>query len=347
MMILNLVKERLSFLKKAYYAWKQKQLGAWKFFLWVEKKGERQIRHKYYKQKEKTATNTDSIVIYMANSYTWHGGLADRLKGIVSLYAWCKDHGKSFRINFVHPFRLQNYLMPNHYDWLVADEDISYNPKESRVLQCLMNPILYDVECQKNIQSLLEGWLDDNLSYSEKQLHVYTNMRSGNARFSELFNELFKPVSRLQDMIDEQQRCLGNRYISVSFRFTTLLGDFTDCTGPALPVEERQPLISKCLDAILQLSKTAPAHDKILVTADSSTFLEQVSQLPDVYVIPGKVGHIDYDADDEVNLKTFLDFLLIAQAEAVYLVKAENMYNSAFAKTAAMVNNRPFTLIEI
>jgi len=62
--------------------------------------------------------------------------------------------------------------------------------------------------------------------------------------------------------------------------------------------------------------------------------------------IPGKVGHIDYDNDDDVNMKTFLDFLLIADAEAVYLCKSGKMYKSAFAQTAAMVHNKPFEVKE-
>ena len=171
-------------------------------------------------------------------------------------------------------------------------------------------------------------------------------MRYGNSRFAELFGKLFKPAPRLQNLIDYHKEQIGGKYISISFRFTTLLGDFTDCTGAALPVAERQPLIEKCLHAISEIAKTAPSHDRILVTADSSTFLAQAAALSHVYVIPGKVGHIDYDNDDDVNMKTFLDFLLIADAEAVYLCKSGKMYKSAFAQTAAMVHNKPFEVKE-
>ena len=68
--------------------------------------------------------------------------------------------------------------------------------------------------------------------------------------------------------------------------------------------------------------------------------------MENVYIIPGKVGHIDYDNGDDVNMKTFLDFFLISKAEKVYLARSGKMYHSAFAKTASLVNNRPFEMYE-
>ena len=83
-----------------------------------------------------------------------------------------------------------------------------------------------------------------------------------------------------------------------------------------------------------------------MVTADSEKFLSRAKNLNNVYIVPGKTGHIDYDRSDDVNMKTFLDFFLISKAKAVYLAKGPGMYNSAFAKTAALVNNRPFEVYE-
>ena len=332
--------------KMKWYDLQIEIIGAWKFFLKRQRSGERKLTKIHYQSTDKICGNKRSTVIYMANGYTWHGGLADRLKGIVSLYAWCSYHSKPFKINFCHPFRLHNYLIPNEYDWQIADEDISYNPCEVAVKQCLIAPVLAVPTVQPRLPELLGEWLDEHLVQTNAQLHVYTNMRYGNSRFAELFGKLFKPAPRLQNLIDYHKEQIGGKYISISFRFTTLLGDFTDCTGAALPVAERQPLIEKCLHAISQIAKTAPSHDRILVTADSSTFLAQAAALSHVYVIPGKVGHIDYDNDDDVNMKTFLDFLLIADAEAVYLCKSGKMYKSAFAQTAAMVHNKPFEVKE-
>lgn len=331
---------------KAYLNNRKKKMGVWNFFLWQGKKAEEKIQREYYKQTFYTVKSEKTTVIYMANGFTWHGGLADRLKGIISLFCWCHDNNRPFKINFCHPFRLQDYLIPNQYDWLIGDDEISYNLQEARVLQCLLEPVLAVPEVQSKMQQLQESWMNDNLQLRNKQLHVYTNMRCGNHRFAELFPILFKPAPRLQQLIEYHLERIGGTYISISFRFTTLLGDFNDCTGPALPEQERQPLIDKCLKAISDISSIAPRHDRVLLTADSCTFLRQAAKLPNVYVIPGKVGHIDYENNDDVNMKTFLDFLLISKAEAVYLGKSGKMYKSAFAQTASMVNNRPFNIIE-
>ena len=177
-----------------------------------------------------------------------------------------------------------------------------------------------------------------------KPVHVYTNLfLDYTARdFGKIFSELFKPSVRLQKQIDLHMERLDGRYISISFRFTTLLGDFEDCTGSPLPEEERAALIEKCVTAIAEIRAKAPMHKHVLVTADSPTFLKRVKGLPDVYVVQGQVGHIDYQHSDAVNMKTFLDFFLISKAEKVYLARTGQMYRSAFAKTASLVENKPF-----
>ena len=334
-------------IKMMYYNLLKRRMGVWKYFLWQEDRLVKHDLHPYYKKHcGDNRLSTVPCVIYMANGWTWSGGLADRLKGIVSLYMWCKDNGKPFKIHFVNPFVLNDYLDENKYRWMIKAEDVCYDLKRTDVKAFLMEPVLAVPEVQCRIQELQEQWLDMNLTSDKLQTHVYTNMRCGNHRFSELFNELFKPNGRLQKEIDYHSQYLGDKYMSISFRFTTLLGDFTDCTGDPLPENKRKVLIEDSLKAVNEIKSKTPTCSRILVTADSERFLQEVGKLPFVYVIPGKVGHIDYDHSDDVNMKTFLDFFLISGAQKVYLAKGTGMYNSAFAKTAALVNNRDFEVYE-
>lgn len=316
--------------------------GAWRFFC----KQQRGMAGKMKDEHYQNSGNTDDIsVVFTCNGWIWHGGLADRLKGIVTVYDWCRRNGRSFKINFSVPFNLQDYLIPDKTDWL--PKDIVYNEKYSTPKVCLMEPRTCNKkEIADHQNELFESWMDANLSDTTMQLHIYTNMVRHNVDFGTRFHELFKPCKRLQQEIDYHVSQIGGKYISISFRFTTLLGDFEDCTGKPLPMEEREVLIEKCLKAVAEIRKNAPAYDKVLVTADSPTFTERVKHLPDVYVIPGKVGHIDYQHNDDVNMKTFLDFFMISKAEKVYLARTGKMYNSAFAKTASMVNDRPFEVFE-
>lgn len=325
----------------------KRYMGVWKFFLWEEKQivKENLLPH-YKKQSVDKCKQYPQAVVYMANGWSWAGGIADRFKGMVALYMWCKDHHKSFKIHFVEPFRLEDYLDENVCKWIIQDEDVCYDRKQVDVEAFLMEPVLAVPEIQCRIQELQEDWQDEHLSSDKQQVHVYTNMRCGNHRFSELFNELFRPSPRLQKEIGIHKNHLSDKYISISFRFTTLLGDFTDCTGDPLPETERVELINQSLHVVEKIKASAPSHNVALVTADSERFLREVSKLQGVYVIPGKVGHIDYDHGDDVNMKTFLDFFLISGAQKVYLAKGHRMYNSAFAKTAALVNNRDFEVYE-
>lgn len=330
-------------LKMQWYELQIRMFGAWNFFLKQQKSNESFLLRNSYN--EKTASSVPDKVIFTCNGLGWSGGLADRFRGIVAIYDWCKRHNRDFSINFCDPFLLQDYLQPNDYNWLPPE--ISYDDTKSIPKVCMLEPRTCNrKEVVDNQETLIENWCNDNLLDKSKQIHVYTNQYRWSCNFSQLFNELFKPCVRVQKEIDFHLSKIGGSYISISFRFTTLLGDFTDCTGKPLPLNKRKKLIEDSLEAISEIVKKAPKHDKILVTADSSTFLEHVKDMENVYIIPGKIGHIDYDHGDDVNMKTFLDFFMISKAEAVYLAKGPGMYNSAFAKTAAMLNDKPFGVYE-
>lgn len=70
----------------------------------------------------------------MVDGETFHGGLCDRFKGIISLYAYCKYRGLPFRIRYTYPFRLEDYLAPAAYDWTLREGEYTDNPLYSRIL---------------------------------------------------------------------------------------------------------------------------------------------------------------------------------------------------------------------
>lgn len=318
--------------------------GAWRVFCKQQCSKEAYMKAKYYT--ELYIRSEVQAVIFQCDGHFWHGGLADRFKGIVTVFEWCNSKNILFKINFIDPFRLYDYIEPNGYNWFVAEKDVLYN-QSTQPKVCMMEPrTCHKREIREKGALLFSEWLDKNLYIVDNQIHIYTNIFYDGVNFSKAFNILFKPTAKLQQQIDYHLEKIGGKYISISYRFTTLLGDFKDCTTTVLSIEERNELINKCLNIVAEIRKQAPVHKRVLVTADSPTFIERVKQLPDVYVIPGKIGHIDYQHDDDVNMKTFLDFFLISKAEKVYLAKSGQMYRSTFAKTAAMVNDKPFEMYE-
>lgn len=85
----------------------------------------------------------------------------------------------------------------------------------------------------------------------------------------------------------------------------------------------------------------------ILVTSDSQTFIDAVSKLDFVYVVPGKIGHIGYLQGCEIVEKMLLDFYLISQADHVYSAQSGEMYGGAFANSPLCLITPPIQQLHI
>lgn len=173
-----------------------------------------------------TLHEAKSAVIYFADGRTISGGLTDRLIGIVSLYTYCKEHSLPFKIHFTAPFQLSNYLQPNCYDWSIADDEISYDSKQSRPII-----IRQTSEGVKNYNYVM-----DKCSRKYQQLHVYTNAMYKQECFKQMFKELFVPCNTVCRQVDSHLKAMGHKpYIAATFRFQQLLGDFKERGYAILP----------------------------------------------------------------------------------------------------------------
>lgn len=273
------------------------------------------------------------------------GGLADRLRGIVSIYQICKDMGLDFKLIFDSPFNLEMFLEPNKINWHILKQELNYNTTITDI--CYIDTKTgSDYEAGKQ-----EEWFTKEFRRGYKEYHVRTNaIFSYKSDYSTLFNELFKSSSRLQASIDREKINLGTQYISTSFRFMNLLGDFNETTGicAQLPKREKEELIEKNLKQLEALHKQFP-EKKVLVNSDSVTFLNHASNFKFVYIIPGNVTHIDTNGSNdeyEIYEKTFLDFFMIANAEKIFLLRSGQMYNSGYPYAASKIYNKPFERIE-
>lgn len=274
-----------------------------------------------------------------------NGGLADRLRGIVSVYQICKEQNLEFKIIFTSPFNLFEFLEPNIIDWCITEQELNYNTTITNL--CYIDTLFgNEYEAKKQ-----EQWFKREFKKNYKEFHVRTNaIFSYNREYSTLFNELFKPSPKLRLSIEEQKEILGASYISTSFRFMNLIGDFNETVElhSKLTKEEQNELITKNIEQ-LQLLHKKHSDKLILVNSDSTTFLQTAEKLDYVYVIPGSITHIDGKNDkDEYSAyeKTFLDFFMIANAEKIYLLRTGQMYNSGYPFAASKIYNRPFEKIE-
>lgn len=323
---------------------RKRLIGKWNYFLWHQKIQLAPLMKAHYNN----STNhkqAKQCVIFMVNGFTLHGGLADRLKGILSVYSWCLSRNVQFKIHFISPFQLTKYLLPNKYDWMIDEKDVFYD--YSTKVSYLMLDTVSDSMDKAFLNKETIKWMDGQWLAHNGQIHVYTNAECCQESYSELFSSLFKPSDELSCIISQTRNMIGNEYITISFRFTTLLGDFHDCINQELPFEEQKKLIEHCLCAIKNIKSKHPTKYKTVVFSDSEKFLTKAKELPNVQILSGEIGHIDNNSNSATHLKTFLDFFMISNATKVYLVKSKQMYNSAFPRIAALIGNKPLVLVEI
>lgn len=296
----------------------------------------------YYNKELPRPVDQTKTAVYMADGRRLHGGLADRLRGMVSLYSCCREAGVRFKIYFVSPFRLDKYMQPVSYDWRIDDTDMSYNSSDTKV---------FFTDCRREQGEREELWQHDTLMrYLHKpfvQAHVYTNFFCAEKRFGALFNELFRPTELVEAKLRDLTPTLGENYISISTRFVQLLGDFTEPVGGGVVLDEEHAryVIDLCVTAIETIAQMPENQGKkILVTSDSNRFLATVATIDGVVVIPGEIAHIDVSTghSGDADLKTFVDFFAIARAERSYLLTGMGLYNSNFSLRAAQAGNHEF-----
>lgn len=289
--------------------------------------------------------NASNALIFMADGRLAHGGLFDRLKGIISVFAISKVQGKRFAINFTDPFRLEDYLVPNQYDWLIMPNEISYNFFEARPL------IVYgEISNPRRL-----------LKLRSKQIHYYYGyniLSTINGKYGmhydwgELYRELFKPSEHLQENINVYKKEIGSDYYAVHLRFMNLLGDGVETlNNPCLPEDAKRQLKDKCINVLLELQrKHSVDGQRMMLASDSMAFLNEVkNRIPEAYIIPGEVKHIDTagKTNDAQNLKVFIDLYMLAGAEKVYSIVSEGMWASAFPEYSAIIGDKSFERIFI
>lgn len=286
----------------------------------------------------------DAIAIIDGTQY--HGGLGDRLKGIITLYAYCKQRGLGFRIMHTHPFKLEDYLMPAEYDWILKTGEFTLNIRYCRFLHVRGE---YPGNRLKKFRTKKQIHFDGNRDC----LDTLNADRGTDYKWGELFKELFKPSPEMEARLQKLKAEIGGPYNASVFRFQNLLGDFKEYMySPITDDGKREALISQCLDG-LKAHIAECGEMPMLVTSDSTTFLEKAAEIEGVFIIPGTLSHMGGEKRDslsdpyETYMKSFLDFYMLSEAMTVACIGTSQMYPSEFPLYASKVNDRPFCRISL
>lgn len=289
----------------------------------------------------KNANDPEKKVVFVVTAdTTFNMGLADRLRGITSVYKVCKELNVPFRLNFKVP-NLIDYLEPNQYDWRIDEADLNYDTNEA--YPCTL--LTFHSNLNDKLQSFAQRKiLEYYIHKPYQQIHVHTNMVASEKEYGVLFKELFKPTQLLQEQINVHLPKLGGagQYFAMVFRFRQLLGDLKD-GGETLPEEQRKDYIELAIKCVQREHAKRP-DEKTLITSDSKTFIHRVRDLPYVYTLPGEVVHmgVTTDANKMTYLKSFLDYYMLSFAHTVISVRDKKMYHSGFALRAAKLNDADY-----
>lgn len=282
------------------------------------------------------------LYIFMVDGRTPHGGMFDRLKGLITIYAISKALGKDFRINWNYPFALHKYLEPSHYNWIIDELEINFG------LLSHNNIIAYGEFFNPN-RLMKNRRKETHFYYGYNSLDKVNAHFGTNYQWGELYRELFRPTRYLQYYLDLYQTEIGSDYIAIHSRFMNLLGDRTETmSNPELNSEKQKcSLIDSAINAVREISSKHP-NARVMIASDSMVFIDRIrKELPMVYIVPGKVKHIDTagETEDSENIKMFTDYYLISGAQRVYSLWHKGMWNSAFPEYAARIGNVPFVRI--
>lgn len=284
-------------------------------------------------------------VVFMCDGKINHGGLTDRLQGILTTFENSQKRGIPFYIHWDSPFKLERYLVPNEVDWRISPQQISYNKRFAFPI------LLWQCRTDKYRSLANKINLDLALINPKKQIHVYSNSNNSKGRYATLFSKLFKPTPLVKNELKSHLDKLGLHYWSFSFRFQQLLGDFKDICGITLSPQEQESLIKQIISEVEHVMTDMPENYRVLIASDSMRFIDAIKKIdPRIYSVEGRISHVDLDSNANDNtdvwLKTFIDQLLIMNAEKVFLFKTGQMYNSGFPRFAAEIGGKPFILHE-
>lgn len=272
-----------------------------------------------------------------------HGGLVDRLKGIISFYEVAKKLDYDFYIYFEHPFSLLNFLQPNKVNWKIDKIKLKYNIFNTKILYLMndfeVNP--FELIQKSNSKTIL---IYSNVDYIGA-MNTNNSLEENNQIWRTNYNELFKNSPFLDEALMVYQ---SKKRIVFHTRFTSLMGDFKDTTSLILDDVAKQNLINKL---IIKINETVVLHSNatIYVLSDSVYFLNYIKENTTYSVLDGIPIHLDtknnsFNLSD--HLKTFIDFYFIAKSDAVYMLKIDEMYSSGFSKYAAILGNTKWKVIQ-
>lgn len=276
-------------------------------------------------------------VVFCVNGWIGHGGWADRLKGAISTFQFCKENNLKFKIWYTFPTDLSKFLTPRTAHFKCSQNDLRFNPFLDKVA-CYTDS-LQGVSLSKKIGN---GKFRKAFVYYNLDDVVDPYMLS--SLFSEMFTINISFSNDLQRKLDE----FPKPWYGVVLRFLGLFGDFMRSQS-SLNGSARKKALRYYCEHLEMFCKSRGLLEKgtIFLFSDSDFFIQQATtHIPIRTLYPlsrRKFIHQKMESDDadETMKRTLLDFIALSRMESVFLfVDGKYLWRSGFARYARYVFNR-------
>ncbi|NBO99169.1 MAG: hypothetical protein EBU90_03445 [Proteobacteria bacterium] len=233
------------------------------------------------------------------------GGLADRIKGLVSCYALAKATKRDFIINWTYPYDISEILEPNKVNW-----------KRRKIVGTAEEHFIFDCEGHDQYRPIFNS-PDINDHFNSDIVCIKTNLNFTEHfpySFESLFEELFCLRASLPFNIESDT-------IGLCARFGGKQCNWGDINfGRELS-----------FDFVVEKAKQISADKKIFLCTDSQAFYDYAKDRFNFMHVPGTTEHMDREGCSLYGFKkSFIDFYLLRECDTIISTKGE------FAKTAAL-----------
>ena len=280
-------------------------------------------------------------VIICFDGFSQHGGLVDRLKGIISFYEASKLTGFEFKIYHQFPYQLEVFLEPNLYDWNATEADMKWHFFKTKFLYCMLDFKLNPIAFLQNTKNQ-KIFVYNNIDYLEKIFPKATKEQLQTI-WANAFHTLFKKSEFLQQQINSYN--LKQPRLAIHSRFTSILGDFIDTNSKVLPQETQKQLFKDLEQAVSEISNEVNLSN-VYIFSDSFTYLNYMKKNTNFNILEGLPLHPDNKKGlkytHQQHAKTFIDFFAMAESTMIILVRKPFMYPSAYPLYASYIYQKPF-----
>ncbi len=289
----------------------------------------------YHLRSERDALKHVVIMFIDERSLMCHPGLADRFKSIIGMYYISTMNKFKFKLIFNIPFKLEKYLLPNKVNWVLEKGDIDYGMFTTKL-------IMYD-----GFEDM--PLLNDEINqyhccfYTGHNYLQYHQVENWEERWRVMFHNLFRPSEYLEELLERELP--KETYAAVHLRFVNALGEFEKGYKSRLTHREQLQLVDKCfemIDVIVQKE-----NNPLYIISDNEYFMRLAQKRGYMILGTGHIRHISFGSDSESHDKTFVDFFALSNAQKIYAIHGEALYNSVFPYYAAIIGAVPYMVENI